>query len=248
MSYQIYYDRAFIKVNDKFIPVVSSGSNNCWEVSYKGREIPERHWEIINHGCRLKVLFTVDEIKEQAKRYEEISQRQGTCFKSRNKRFEEGEFERWILGGIKNALTIEEYVRYGNTLYISIYAPNEAVMYKTHYFATTEKFLELLGQYENKTSIEVEFENSRHIYRPKKISQSARNRNLDRYYVLQEESDFFVSYFCRFRKYRTVFHGDPKNAQVRAFKTEIEAMQYLDKHKERLGKMKLKPVLIESAA
>ena len=70
MSYQIYYDKAFIKVNDKFVPMVNSGSNNCWEVNYCNREIPEKNWSVLNYTMRSKVLFTADEIVEIAKRYE----------------------------------------------------------------------------------------------------------------------------------------------------------------------------------
>ncbi|MDO4746675.1 MAG: hypothetical protein Q4B18_08965, partial [Bacillota bacterium] len=66
MSYQIYYDKAFIKVDDKFVPMVNSGSNNCWEVNYCNREIPEKNWSVLNYTMRSKVLFTADEIVEIA--------------------------------------------------------------------------------------------------------------------------------------------------------------------------------------
>ena len=113
MSYQIYYDKAFVKVNDKFVPMINSGSNNCWEVNFCNREIPEKNWSVLNYTVRSKVLFTADEIVEIAKRYEQLSQDNGMCFKTRNKCFEAGEFERWILNGMKSALTIEEYVGCG---------------------------------------------------------------------------------------------------------------------------------------
>ena len=32
MSSEIYYDRAYIRVGDRFIPVVNHGSSNCFEI------------------------------------------------------------------------------------------------------------------------------------------------------------------------------------------------------------------------
>lgn len=38
MSYEIVYDREFIKTNDgRIIPLVLSGSNNCWTTGVSGR-------------------------------------------------------------------------------------------------------------------------------------------------------------------------------------------------------------------
>lgn len=31
MSSEIYYDRAYIRVGDRFIPVVNHGSSNCFD-------------------------------------------------------------------------------------------------------------------------------------------------------------------------------------------------------------------------
>lgn len=83
MSYEIYYDRAFIRVGEKFVPLVNSGSNNCFEVSYTGREIPEKNWNVLNWKRRSQLLFTKQEIEKIAADYENISQESGTCFKSR---------------------------------------------------------------------------------------------------------------------------------------------------------------------
>lgn len=44
MSYEIVYDKQFIKVKDKFLPFVLAGSNNCTEFSPKGKERRSRSW------------------------------------------------------------------------------------------------------------------------------------------------------------------------------------------------------------
>ena len=37
MSYEIMYDKKFIKVDNGFIPLVLTGSNNCWSGSKRAR-------------------------------------------------------------------------------------------------------------------------------------------------------------------------------------------------------------------
>jgi len=45
MSYEILYDKQFIKLADnKFVPMIYSGSNNCYDVSYNGRDRRSRSW------------------------------------------------------------------------------------------------------------------------------------------------------------------------------------------------------------
>lgn len=43
MSSEIFYDKAFIRIEDRFIPIVNHGSSNCFDISLRGREIPEKH-------------------------------------------------------------------------------------------------------------------------------------------------------------------------------------------------------------
>ena len=38
MSSEIFYDKAFIRVEEKYIPVVNHGSSNCFEFDSRGRE------------------------------------------------------------------------------------------------------------------------------------------------------------------------------------------------------------------
>ena len=247
MSYQIYYDRAFIRVNDCFIPVVNSGSNNSWEVSFGGREIPEKEWEVLNHTCRSKFLFTAEEIREQAKVYEEISQRQGNCFKSRYRQFEKGEFERWISGGMNSAFTTEEYIRCGNVPYISEYMSDDVSKHRTHYFRTTEELLKLLGKLKDAKSLDLRFENNREVVKPRRTSKNERIRQCKNFYVLKADGGKGL-YFCSFRKHNTTFCQKPDYDFVRAFKTEKAALKYLEKYKDRLGNFNLKPVPIETVA
>lgn len=113
MSSEIFYDKAFIRVEEKYIPVVNHGSSNCFEFDSRGREIPEKTWSVLNHPYTERMLFTADEIREIADFYEEISMsNRGGTKKSRNRSFEENEFRRWILAGMKSAHTVEEYMEF----------------------------------------------------------------------------------------------------------------------------------------
>ncbi len=119
MSSEIYYDRAYIRVENRFIPLVNHGSNNCFEVGPSGREIPERYWEVLNYSDRHKFLFTDAEMLRVASEYEEInSHNRGGIRRSRNREFPAGGFGRWILRGMRYAHTVEEYTQYGNALLV----------------------------------------------------------------------------------------------------------------------------------
>ena len=69
MSYSIYYERAFIRIGDKFIPLVNYGSNNCWE-NHNGREVPEKNWNVMNWQRENQFLFTAPELRELARIYD----------------------------------------------------------------------------------------------------------------------------------------------------------------------------------
>lgn len=144
MSSEIFYDKAFIRVEEKYIPVVNHGSSNCFEFDSRGREIPEKTWSVLNHPYTERMLFTADEIREIADFYEEInmSNRGGTK-KSRNRSFEENEFRRWILAGMKSAHTVEEYMEFGNRVIIIDYSEDRWMKYSV---PTTEALLDKIQE------------------------------------------------------------------------------------------------------
>lgn len=112
MSSEIYYDRAFIRVGDRFIPVVNHGSSNCFDFDAHGREVPEKHWSVLNYTFHGRQLFTEEEIRQIAAVYEAAnSDNRDGIRKSRNRSFGVGEFGRWIMNGMKTAHTVEESER-----------------------------------------------------------------------------------------------------------------------------------------
>ena len=63
MSYEIIYDKNFIKVEQEnketvYCPMIYAGSNNCYEHSYNGRERRARDWSPFTHITKGKLLAT----------------------------------------------------------------------------------------------------------------------------------------------------------------------------------------------
>lgn len=235
MSYEIYYDRAYIRVGDKYIPLVNEGSNNCWEYSFfSGREVPEKSWQVLNWQHRGQLLFTAEEIRGQAAIYEEVSQRQGMCYKTRNKSFAGGEFGRWIVNGMKTAYTIEEYISFGNALSIHDYSVWENR--KDYPFRSTEEFLALLEQLQGSTALNVHFENRREVCRPalrRAKPQPFDHSALAEYFVLK----FDLGYFVKLRRCGGfIYTFDAAGNTTRKFLKASDAEKYLAKYQERLSR------------
>ena len=221
MSSEIFYAKAFIRAGDRFIPVANHGSSNCYDFDSRGREIPERHWSVLSYPFRGRLAFTAEEIKQIAAAYEEANteNRGGTC-KSRNRAFEVGEFERWILAGLKSAHTVEEYRAYGNSVVVIDYERN----WSKASIASTAELLSLLEQRES-AHVSIGFADDRHIFYPKTSGrkQPFDFSALDRYYVLQSEQGIFVK-----RSSRRVWATLIAQAEcVKKFRTEAEAQKYL---------------------
>lgn len=160
MSSTIYYDKAYIRVDDGFIPVVNHGESNVFAFDQQGRKVAEKHWSVLSYPYLHKLLFSKEEMLEIAENCEQINiDVRGGIRKSRNHAFEEGEFQRWILKGIEYAHTVEEYTLYGNTVQVVDYGDN----YRRYPVRTTEELLETLEKLKTSGSIGVTFSNDRHV-------------------------------------------------------------------------------------
>lgn len=160
MSSEIYYDRAYIRVGDRFIPVVNHGSSNCFDFDACGREVPEKHWSVLNYTFHGRQLFTEEEIRQIAAIYEAAnSDNRDGIRKSRNRSFDVGEFGRWIMNGMKTAHTMEEYRACGNTVVVVEYAEP---VWKKHVVYTTKQLLDKLCELDGKP-ISVSFWDNRTV-------------------------------------------------------------------------------------
>jgi hypothetical protein len=233
MSYQIYYDRAFIRVGDKFIPLANSGSNNCWEYS-GNRDIPEKNWSVLNWKHEYQFVFSESEIKKLARIYDQHNQESGIDHKSRNQCFESGEFERWIINGMKNAYTVEEYVSFGNDFYVSDYSADDTRDWKKYSFKTTDGLLKILDDLKDIRSKDIKLGYNREVFRPKVKRASKkvlRAADLSEYYVLKGDYNERTIYFIKLNrkggfKYLSYF----TRSQIKVFRAEKDALAYLKKY------------------
>jgi len=242
MSYSIYYDRAFVRVGDKFIPLANSGSNNCFE--FRGnREVPEKNWGVLNRKHAGQVMFTDAEIRELARQYDQCSQESGMIYKSRNMAFGPGEFERWIINGMKNTYTIEEYHSFGNRFYVLDYSPEDIGKWVKHPFSTVEELLDILDRLGTKREISIKLENNREVRRPVKRrtrGHSLKPGDLSEYYILAGtgtnlKNNSVTMYFVKLTRYGLKYVFSRTSSAVRPFRTEAEAARYIKKYKERLS-------------
>ena len=164
MGYSIYYDRAFICVGEQYIPLVCSGASNVAEW-VKGRRVSEKNWQVLNWKRRDRALFSELEISEIAKDYERLNQDSGMCYKSRYKPFAPGEFESWIMGGIKRAHTIEEYRAFGNAINVVDYPNGMIERWRLQPVSSEAELLALINQFGAGHKFHISF-NSREITRP----------------------------------------------------------------------------------
>lgn len=220
MSYEIYYNKAFIKVGEnQYIPLVQHGSNNCWEFSGR-REVPEKNWDVLNYTKADRCVFSAVEIQELGQVYDECEP-----FKSRNKRFADGEFERWFVAGIKSARTLEEFISHGNSFYINDYT--DWANQKMYEIRTTEELLSKLSELKGK-KLKLAF-HERELRLPKATRVKRDKTEVDHYYVLSSSKGYFHS----LTRYGYKYCGY-KTGSLKKFKTEKLAEKYLEKYADRL--------------
>lgn len=256
MSYSIYYDRAFVRVGDRYIPLANSGSNNCFELKGR-REVPEKAWGILNWKRAGQALFTEAEIREIAKDYDEYNQESGMIFKSRHRVFEPGEFERWVIGGMKNAFTVEEYHSFGNRLYVLDYSPEATDKWTRHYFSSTNELIALLDRFAEAREISIKMDNNREVHRP--IKHRSRGLGLragmmTECYILagegKSQSLFGCTiYFLNLTRSGFQYTFDKDCCLLKAFRTEHDANRYIGKYAARLEPYAVfRPELITAGA
>jgi hypothetical protein len=72
MSYEIIYDKQFVKVNENtFIPMILAGSNNCYEWSPSGKERRARSWWNFSYLLGGKLAGSLEEMLKIQENYRE---------------------------------------------------------------------------------------------------------------------------------------------------------------------------------
>lgn len=243
MSSEIFYDRAFIRIGEeRYIPIVNHGSSNCFDFDWRGRQIPEKYWSVLNYPHKEKIVFTAEELQEVAAAYEERNMNnRGGYMKSHYRCFEEGEFGRWILGGVRSAHTVEEYTACGNTVVV---IECKEPRWTKITVDTTEQLLEKLEELKGR-SIMVSFSDDRQIYRPavRPRKKAYDFSKADEYYVLRSNQGYFVK-----RSSKNIWFipcCEASLGKARKFKTEKDAKKYVEDNERFLGRFKVEIERVE---
>jgi len=144
MSYDIIYNRAFIKVDNKrTIPFIQAGSSNCFEASGKNPK-RSRSWENMRYHCEGgiignndAILKHIDQCKlERIKQCEDyVNEHKNDSWAYNDKEYgyhisvhfygkksvSFNAYKSYFANGIKTAKTIEEYKEIGISFQLSVY-------------------------------------------------------------------------------------------------------------------------------
>lgn len=275
MSYSIYYDKCFIKVVNKemnsevYMPFILSGDNNVYECGIGGKQRRARDWHNQTYHVKNGGFFaTKDEIIESimAERNDLIERHKGadaindipytdeqfgwftalaiggkTCG---NTTF--STYKNFYLKGIKDALTIEEYIQQLNIRFkIHCYVWDE-VKFKAEtglevkpdvVFESTEHMLSLIDEYKSyykgNTQMSIYITNygsySINNRKPKGVrTVSTKKTELtNNYWTIAYEENY---YFAKFTKYGFRYGYRP----FKKFATEKEAIRFHSKMKDRM--------------
>ena len=206
MSYEIFYDKRFIKLEDDMvIPIMQHGSNNCWDISGSGRDIPEKSWSVVNYPFNDKYIFTKEEIALMGKENSKCD-----MFKARGNPMTNDEVERFYINGYRAAKTLEFYLELGNHFeFRDITDWDNIIRYNPK---TTEELKELIEERSSEGKrLNMGFTNRNFIV-PKrnKIIREKRKIVQDSYYVLGGNYRYFKS----LRKYGYSYVHSEDDARV----------------------------------
>jgi len=107
MSYEIVYSKQFIKVESGIIPLILSGSNNCWDANNRR----ERSWGVFFNGFAKRIM-PAEEIMLYIEKLATTSSTQEFFVKG-GKWITANELKAFYQSGIKNAKTIEQIIADG---------------------------------------------------------------------------------------------------------------------------------------
>ena len=113
MSYDIIYDKRFIRTTRGVIPMVLIGSSNCYETKVDGRgrsiEVRERYWSVINDIMLESAAGQEDWLKKLSEHTDaELFKEKGNWITGQNIR-------KWFNNCVKAASSLEDYLKWNPT-------------------------------------------------------------------------------------------------------------------------------------
>ena len=244
MSVDIIFNQQFIKIEDKFIPVIQWGSNNLF--NYDGSI--SRSWSnygIFGYGEKTEkelygrvdqIITSYNENRDEQIEVDELKKNLGWYIavkKHSSKTLSYNQLKNIIKKGIKEALTIEEMKENNITVYASNTAGKNIV-------TTTKNLIEQLN---NNSDMEISYSPDIYIELYQKTLKKKRVRTVQNFangeyviHILEEEIG--EAYFMRNLKYGfkyTYFKNDAKKYDSRK-KAETALSNFKNKVSEKYSK------------
>lgn len=250
MSREIIYDKLFIKVANKIIPMILSGSNNCYELSNAGRERRERSWFAMS--LNQKQILTGKELIESAQKindslaHEDYTEESflSHCAWEIGRLNSFKQFNSWLNTGIKKAITVEQLKELGHNLTLVVKESYSSEDELRIIATDTNKFIDQVEDYENsKKYIRFTFNycdeklgtKARKKFFPRvKKNQDKELRVLDKYFTIKVKGTIHGEIYLRKHTSRkTVFSYTPYKVYAERKKAERLIKQYNKRYHNR---------------
>ncbi|WP_394555250.1 hypothetical protein C1N61_26290 (plasmid) [Priestia aryabhattai] len=227
MNYEIIYNRQFIVVGDRYIPLFQHGNSGQFKLTLNGKKTPVKTWSVFNKDKTNKILFSEREIFELANSYNSYN-----FYRTRNSSFKEGEFKRWFVNGTNTAKSIEYFTEHGNTLVIVEASSGSE---KEHPITSTIELLETLDKVKNKsviiedgiTQLNLRF-NEQNLNLPRQQRNRSEYKEYPFYFVLSSNEGYYIR---KLNSKCLCSKDKDRHSVARKFKTEKDAEKYLSRYK-----------------
>lgn len=241
MSYEIVYNRQFLKIDDKIIPLVLHGSNNSYETTMSGKDRRARDWDAMYLSCNKMIAVTEDKLMELIEDY--CGGTYQEHFMRNSKWVDDKGLIRFFQNGIKNAKTIEdmneEYYFSGLQGYFSIWKHMDNTIENKVEIKSSEDLREFLSviqkRLDSKTINEEIYFCLRYYdeeFKPRiqvKKERKPKERLTDYYAIKINNHSYLVQVTSKRIRYCCLCDN------TKQFKTGKEANRYIEKIKDKFN-------------
>jgi len=241
MSYEIMYDKKFIKIDGSYIPLVLAGSNNCWDGNKRAR-----NWGLFFDFFSDDIIFKGESIIKLLN--ENLNNDLDDI--SINNKSSKDLVINYYKNGLKNAMTIEEILeRYSTNFQVIIQYYDEKIEpyyeryvdIKREYVNTTEHLKSLLDFYFKEIK-----NNDKKVYLTLRFSGDDKLQLKYKYKMQRKEARKNIvkekNYVVLMQDFGYVYKMTSRGVQYTSYKTgamtfekEKEATKYIERLKNKIG-------------
>lgn len=233
MSSQIFYERIFIKLpEDRYIPLFLNGSSNTWE-GVGCHERRERNWwefrpkSAIDNGQYILTRSQIEELAKEARGWPYS----GMCLKHMGRKLDDEQAERYILGGLKTAVLVEDAIACGNCLFAHLVEWDGLRQRDQIYLGritTTGELLSLFEAHPNE-KIRLSFSTYSPFHKPKAITKISELIDAQGFAFVLRRKDYYVQSVRHSKRGQRLFLTE-RGPAARQFATEKAAADFKSRY------------------